>query len=163
MSGPWLSAHLYDHYLFSGDKKFLQEKAWPIMKGAAQFCLDWLTEDASGHLISVPSVSPENTFITNAGDTAQISINTTSDIALTKEIFTNCISAAEVLHIEDDFVLELKNALKKIAPYRIGSKGQVLEWEEEWRPVDPSHRHLSHMYPVFPGSEISPEKTPELA
>ena len=90
MSGPWLSAHMFDHYLFTGDKKFLRDEAWPVMKGAAEFCLDWLIAGKSGRLISVPSVSPENTFITEKGDTAQISINSTADIALMKELFTNC-------------------------------------------------------------------------
>ena len=163
MSGPWLSAHLFEHYLFSGDKKFLAEKAWPIMKGAAMFCLDWLIKNKSGQLISVPSVSPENTFITASNDTTQISINTTSDIALMKDLFTNCIQAAAILQTESIFSSLLKQALNKMQPYPIGSKGQLLEWSEEWKPVDPSHRHLSHLYPVFPGNEISPALTPQLS
>jgi len=155
MSCAWLSAHLYDHYLFTGDKKFLKDKAWPVMKGAAEFCLDWLIETKEGKLISVPSVSPENTFITEKGDTAQISLNTTSDIALIKELFSNCVAANDILKIDKEFTGKLKIALKKLMPYSIGSKGQLLEWANEWQPVDPSHRHLSHMYPVFPGNEIS--------
>lgn len=162
MSGPWLSDHLYQHYLFTGDKEFLQKKAWPVMKGAAQFCLDWLMEK-DGRLISVPSVSPENTFITASGDTAQISVNTTSDIALVKQLFSECIYTLQIINEDEPFADTLKKALAKLAPYKIGSKGQLLEWEDEWRPVDPSHRHLSHMYPVFPGSEISPIVTPVLS
>ncbi|MBE7178574.1 MAG: glycoside hydrolase N-terminal domain-containing protein, partial [Mucilaginibacter polytrichastri] len=163
MSGPWLCAHLYEHYQFNGDKKFLVKEAWPLMKGAARFCLDWLIADKNGKLISVPSVSPENTFITEKGDTAQISVNSTADIALMKELFTNCLRVADQLQIKDAFVGEVRHALSRLKPYRIGSKGQLLEWAEEWRPVDPSHRHLSHMYPVFPGSEISTTGTPALA
>jgi alpha-L-fucosidase 2 len=162
MSCAWLSAHLFEHYLFTGDKQFLKDKAWPIMKGAAEYCLDWLIEK-DGKLISVPSVSPENTFITERGDTAQISVNTTSDIALIKELFSDCIATSTVLKTDNGFADKLKTALTKLMPYAIGSKGQLLEWASEWRPVDPSHRHLSHMYPVFPGKEISPLTDTHLA
>jgi alpha-L-fucosidase 2 len=163
MSGPWLAAHFFNHYLFTGDKKFLAEKAWPVMKGAAIFCLDWLIENEHGQLVSVPSVSPENTFINGNGDTAQISVNTTSDIALIKDLFTNAMQAAQLLSTDHLFVAQLKKALDKLAPYPVGSKGQLLEWSQEWAAVDPSHRHLSHMYPVFPGNDISPALTPQLA
>lgn len=156
MSAPWLCAHIYEHYLFTGDKKYLREVAWPTMKDAARFCLDWLIEDGQGNLISVPSVSPENTFITEKGDTAQISLNTSGDIALIKELFTNCAKVCVDLEFEKTFLDTLSTALAKLKPYPIGSKGQLLEWSEEWRAVDPSHRHLTHMYPVFPGSEIYP-------
>ena len=163
MSGPWLSAHFFYHYLYTGDQDFLLQKAWPVMKGAALYCLDWLVKDKNGGLISLPSVSPENTFITAPGDTAQISANTTSDIALIKELFTNCIRTCEILKIEPSFAGKLKKSLQLLAPYKIGSKGQLLEWSEEWEAMDPAHRHLSHLYPVFPGSEISPTHTPALA
>lgn len=162
LSGAWLSNHFFEHYLFTGDKTFLQQKAWPVMKGAAQFCLDWLVE-RDGRLITVPSVSPENTFITEDGDTAQISANSTSDISLIRELFVNCIETSKLLQMDDTFTNELRHALSKMSSYKIGSRGQLLEWEKEWRPVDPSHRHLSHMYPVFPGGEISPVKTPSLS
>lgn len=162
MSGPWLSNHFFEHYLFTGDKNFLQNEAWPVMKGAALFCLNWLVEQ-NGKLVSVPSVSPENTFITKAGDTAQISVNSASDIALMKELFTNCIRTSEILKIDPQFAARLRKAVVKLEPYKIGTQGQLQEWEEEWQPVDPSHRHISHMYPVFPGGEISPVSTPRLS
>ncbi|HEX5025206.1 MAG TPA: glycoside hydrolase family 95 protein, partial [Agriterribacter sp.] len=164
MAGAWLSAHLFEHYRFTGDRQFLQEKAWPVMKGAAEFCLDWLITDKSGQLISVPSVSPENTFITNKGDTAQISVNTTSDIALIKQLFTNCIRASRILKSDQEFCEKLKKAIQELPDYSIGSKQQLLEWTSgEWNSVDPAHRHLSHMYPVYPGDEISPNTTPQLS
>ena len=163
MSGPWLCAHLYNHFLFTGDTTWLKEKAWPVMKGAAEFCLDWLIENKDGKLISVPSVSPENTFITTQGDTAQISINATADIELMKDLFNNCIHAANALQINDGFIQQLKIAYGKLMPYPIGSKGQLQEWSNEWNAMDPGHRHLSHMYAVFPGAEISPLTTPDLA
>lgn len=163
MSGPWLSAHLFDHYLFTGDETFLKEKAWPVMKGAAAFCLDWLTQDQNGNLISVPSVSPENTFITEKGDTAQISVNTTGDLSLMKQLFSNCVTTTEILKIDTAFSTMLKTSLKMLLPYTIGSKGQLLEWSQDWKAVDPSHRHLTHLYPVFPGDEITPYRTPDLS
>ena len=163
LSAPWLCAHLYEHYLFTGDDKFLRDEAWPVMKGAAQFCLDWLIEDEHGNLISVPSVSPENTFITRKGDTAQISVNATGDISLMKELFTNCIKVSDKLNIDKRFSDSLRRALHKLKPYAIGSKGQLLEWSQEWQAVDPSHRHLTHMYPVFPGSEIYPHRNRDLS
>lgn len=164
MAGAWLSGHLFEHYSFTGDRQFLAEKAWPIMKGAAEFCLDWLITSKSGQFISVPSVSPENTFITEKGDTAQISVNSTSDIALIKQLFTNCIRAAHILKTDQEFCEKLKKAIGKLPAYRIGSKQQLLEWTSgEWNAVDPGHRHLSHMYPVFPGDEISPITTPQLS
>jgi len=163
MSAPWLCNHLFEHYLFTGDTKFLQQKAWPVMKGAALFCLDWLSKDRNGLLMSVPSVSPENTFITKQGDTAMVSSNTTADIALIKELFAQCIKAAGILNFEKAFSNKLKTALQMLPQYKIGSQGQLLEWEEEWQAVDPGHRHLSHLYPVFPGSEISRLHTPALA
>lgn len=163
MSGPWLSNHFFEHYLFTGDTVFLRQKAWPVMKGAATFCLDWLIADKNGRLVSVPSVSPENTFITETGDTAQISLNATSDIELIKALFANCIKTAAVLNIRGTFIDSLKAACNKLQPYPIGSKGQLLEWSKEWNAMDPAHRHLSHLYAVYPGSEISPDRDAALA
>ncbi len=163
MAGPWLCAHLFEHYLFTGDEKYLRQKAWPVMKGAAEFCLAWLVKDSNGNLVTAPSVSPENTFITSDGDTAQVSSNSTADIALIKELFTNCIRTAGILQTAPLFAARLKKALAMFRPYGIGSKGQLLEWQEDWQAVDPGHRHLSHLYPVFPGSEISTLHTPALA
>ena len=163
MSGPWLCANLFDHYQFTGDKRFLREKAWPAMKGAAQFCLDWLVKNKDGKLISAPSVSPENTFITGKGDTAEISISTTSDIALMRELFTNCIKTSAILNIDKALSIKLQKTLAQLMPYQVGLKGELREWFKPWRPVDRSHRHLSHLYPIFPGNEISPGLMPKLA
>jgi len=164
MSAAWLSQHYFEHYLFTLDRSFLQHQAYPIMKGAAQFLLDWLMPDSTGRfLISVPSFSPENTFITNSGDTAQTSVNSTSDIELAKDLFSHILEAGDILDIHDRFIDSVQNALKRLKPYPIGEKGNLLEWSVDWRSTDPGHRHLSHMYAVFPGSEISPVTTPGLA
>ena len=164
MSGAWLCEHYFEHYRFTLDTNFLRAQAYPIMEGAAQFYLDWLIPDSTGkQLISVPSFSPENTFITKQGDTAQTSVNSTCDIELMKDLFHNIIQAAKVLNIQDAFVDSVQYAYGKLAPYPVGEHGNLLEWSHDWQPADPAHRHLSHMYAVFPGSEISPLTTPQLA
>jgi alpha-L-fucosidase 2 len=164
LSGAWLSEHFMEHFKFTLDTNFLRQEAYPIMKGAAEFFLDWLIPDSTNkYLISVPSFSPENTFITNTGDTAQTSISTTSDIELIKDLFTNLINTADILQIQNAFIYSVQSALNKLLPYPIGAGGQLLEWQQDWRSTDPAHRHLSHMYAVFPGSEISPLTTPDLA
>jgi alpha-L-fucosidase 2 len=163
MSGAWLSAHYFDHYRFTLDTNFLRERAYPIMKGAAAFFLDWLVPNGTGYLISVPSFSPENTFITENGDTAQTSVNSTSDIELLRDLFHNILTTAGILHIKNSFIDSVQNAYRKLAPYPIGRNGNLQEWQHDWRSTDPAHRHLSHMYAVFPGSEISPLTTPQLS
>ncbi len=163
MSAAWLCNHLFEHYLFTRDQLFLKQKAWPVIKDAAMFCLDWLIMNSSRNLISVPSVSPENTFITEEGDTAQISINATSDIELIKDLFGNCIKTATLLNLDNSFIDSIKTAYNKLAPYSIGSKNQLLEWSREWKAMDPGHRHLSHLFAVYPGSEISPDNDSSLA
>ncbi len=164
LSNAWLCEHYSEHYQFTLDTNFLRDEAFPIMLGAAQFILDWLIKDSTGkYLISVPSFSPENTFITENGDTAQTSISTTSDIELMKDLFSNLIKAATILHIKNSFIDSITNAYNKLVPYPVGKNGNLLEWQHDWRSTDPAHRHLSHMYAVFPGSEISPLTTPQLA
>jgi alpha-L-fucosidase 2 len=150
-------------YRFTLDANFLREQAYPIMRGAVQFYLDWLIPDSTGkYLISVPSFSPENTLITENGDTAQTSVNSTSDIELLKDLFHNIVQT-KILNIQNAFIDSVQNAYAKLAPYPIGKNGNLLEWSHDWRSTDPAHRHLSHMYAVFPGSEISPLTTPQLA
>ena len=164
ISSAWLCQHYFEHYLFTLDTNYLRNRAYPVMKGAAQFYFDWLIPDSSGkYLISVPSFSPENTFITASGDTAQTSVNTTSDIELVKDLFTSIIKTANILHIKNSFIDSVHNIYSKFAPYPIGKNGNLLEWSQDWRSTDPAHRHLSHMYAVFPGSEISPLTNPQLA
>jgi hypothetical protein len=164
LSGAWLSDHYLEHFKFTLDTNFLRQQAYPVIKGAAQFFLDWLIPDSTNkYLVSVPSFSPENTFITEHRDTAQTSVSTTSDIELIKDLFTNVIKAADILHIRSSFIDSVQTAVKKLKPYPIGRNGQLLEWQADWRSTDPAHRHLSHMYAVFPGSEISPLTTLQLA
>jgi alpha-L-fucosidase 2 len=162
MAGPWLCQHLWEHYAFGGDKEFLRNHAWPVMKGAAEFCLDWLIEDANGLLVTAPSVSPENTFVLPDGSQAQISKASTMDMALIYDLFTNCIEASKLLDIEPEFRKQLTNARSRLYPPQIGRYGQLQEWFQDWDRPDDSHRHTSHLFGLHPGRQISKHRTPEL-
>lgn len=163
MSGPWLCAHLYEHYRFTGDREFLRTRAYPAMKGSAEFCLAWLIEDGKGHLTTCPSESTENDFLAPDGKKAMTSAGCTMDMALIRELFTNCIEASHELGIDADFAAKLQEARARLIPYRIGKHGQLQEWAEDFDESTPGQRHMSHMYPLYPGSEITPRGTPELA
>lgn len=160
MSGAWFSLHLWEHYQFTGDKEFLQTNAWPIMKGAAQFMLAWLVKGPDGYLVTNPSTSPENLFKVN-GVEGHISMATTMDMAIIRELFTACSEAVE----EDDasFKEQVDAALAQLYPYHIGQHGQLQEWYKDWDDPNDKHRHLSHLFGLHPGSQITPDATPELA
>lgn len=163
MGSPWVSQHLFEHYRFVGDKKYLKEEAYPIMKGAAQFCLDWLVEDDKGYLVTAPSTSPENKFIAEDGHSYCVSIATTMDMSLIWDLFTNVIEASEILGIDADFRQLLVGKRKKLYPLQIGKKGNLQEWFKDYEDLDPHHRHVSHLIGLHPGRQITPFKTPDLA
>ncbi len=163
MGGTWLSTHLWEHYIFTQDIDFLKDKGYPLMKGAAQFCLAWLIEDGKGHLITSPSTSPENTFITTDGYKGGTLYGGTADLAMIRECFRQTISASETLDIDTKFRTKMQQALAKLYPYQIGKKGNLQEWYYDWEDVAPKHRHQSHLFGLYPGHQITPEKTPELA
>jgi alpha-L-fucosidase 2 len=163
MSGPWFCAHLWEHYAFSGDVDFLRTRAYPLMKGAAEFCLDWLVEDKAGRLTTCPSESTENNFTTPDGHTAETSDGCTMDMALISELFSNCEEAARTLSIDGEFAAKLKVARARLLPFQIGKFGQLQEWSKDFVERTPGQRHMSHMYPLYPGSAITPRRTPELA
>ena len=161
MGGAWLCQDLWEHFAFSGDKKFLRAQAWPLMKGAAEFCLDWLIEDGHGQLVTAPSVSPEQGFSTTNGVRAEVSMATTMDMAIIWDLFSNCIEAARVLDTDHDFAKRLETARARLYPPQIGSRGQLQEWFQDFKEQDVHHRHVSHLFGVYPGKEITPA-TPEL-
>ncbi len=163
MSGPWLCAHLWDHYLFTRDTDFLKRQAYPVMKGAAEFCLDWLIDDGQGHLTTCPSFSTENDFFTSDRKKAQTSAGCTMDIALISELFDNCIKAGEITGHDAAFGKVLAKARARLLPYQIGKYGQLQEWSVDFEESTPGQRHMSHMYPLYPGSQITPRRTPDLA
>jgi alpha-L-fucosidase 2 len=163
MSGTWLVTHLWEHYQFTQDQEFLKNEAYPLMKGAAEFCLKWMIEDQNGELITSPSTSPENTYLTNEGYKGYTFYGGTADLAMIRESFLQLIEASKVLNVDSDFRAYLQQVLKKMHPYQIGEKGNLQEWYHDWEDADPQHRHQSHLFGLYPGSHISPELTPELA
>ena len=163
MGGAWLSTHLWQHYLFTKDLKFLKNEGYELMKGAAQFCLDWLVEDKNGKLITSPSTSPENLYKTPEGYVGATMYGGTADLAMIRECFQQTIQASKILNQDADFRGKLEQALGKLYPYQIGKKGNLQEWYYDWEDQEPQHRHQSHLFGLFPGSQISPLTTPELA
>jgi alpha-L-fucosidase 2 len=163
MSGPWFCAHLWEHYAFSGDTAFLRSKAYPLMKGAAEFCLDWLIEDKAGRLTTCPSESTENDFTAPDGRTAMTSDGCTMDMALIGELFAHCEEASRILGVDGEFAAKLKAARARLIPFQIGKYGQLQEWSQDFVEHTPGQRHMSHMYPLYPGNAITPARTPELA
>ena len=161
MAGPWLCEHLWEHYAFSGDTAFLRERAWPLMRGAAEFMLGWLIDDGTGTLTTCPSESPENTFRTKSGKNAGTTAGCTMDLTLIRELFTNCITASKTMGLEDGFAGKLRAALKRLAPFRKGSQGQLLEWSEEFPEPEPGHRHMSHLYTIYPSPVFTWKRTPD--
>jgi len=152
--GAWLSRHLWEHYLFSQDKKFLAEQAYPLMKGAAEFFTQFLIKDPkTGYLISTPSNSPEN-----GGLVAGPSM----DHQIIRALFRSCIEASDILGTDQEFAGKLKEMLPKIAPSQIGKHGQLQEWMEDKDSPTDKHRHVSHLWGVHPGAEINWKETPEL-
>ena len=161
MGGNWLCQHLWEHYCFTGDKEFLRNEAYPIMKEAALFCFDWLVEK-DGYLITSPSTSPENKFLVDKRPYA-VSESATMDIAIIRDLFMNLIEASEILDIDKKFRKQLIDKKAKLLPYQIGARGQLQEWSKDYEEYEPHHRHLSHLFGLHPGRQISPLITPELA
>ncbi len=163
MAGAWFSTHLWEHYLFTGDRKFLQNEAYPLMKGAAQFLLHWLTEDPkSGFLVTNPSTSPENTIKIN-GKEYQLTMASTMDMSIIRELFTAVIKSADILKTDTALKNNLVAAKKKLYPFHIGQYGQLQEWFNDWDDPNDKHRHLSHLFGLYPGSQINLNTTAELA
>lgn len=167
MTGIWFSQHLWEHYAFGGDELFLKETAYPLMKGAAEFALQWLQQDDSGYLVTNPSSTPENLFLytdkSGKEQTGDISKATTMDMAMIWDLFTNCIQASSILNTDVDFRKELETAKANLYPPHLGAQGQLQEWFEDFKEKDPQHRHVSHLFGLHPGKEILPRLTPETA
>jgi alpha-L-fucosidase 2 len=163
MGGNWLSRHLWEHYRFTKDKQFLRDTAYPIMKQAAIFTLGWLVPDKDGFLVTAPSTSPENEFITTDGKKGSVSIATTMDMSIIRDLFSNLIDASAELKEDATFRELLIAKRRKLYPFHIGKKGNLEEWYQDWEDVDPHHRHTSHLFGLYPGNQISPITTPDLA
>ncbi len=162
LSSGWLCAHLFWQYEYTLDKDFLRSTAYPIMKEAAKFYLSVMIEH-DGELILCPSSSPENAYIGDDGKTHALTKKATMSQAIIFELFTNCITSSEILGIDTDFSARLRAALEKIHPHAIGADGRLREWDKDYEDVEVHHRHVSHLYGLFPGEQITCETTPALA
>lgn len=159
----WLCEHLWEHYAFSEDRDFLV-RAYPIMKESAKFYLDFLVEEPRHKwLVTGPSNSPENSFKTSDGQVASVCYGPSMDMEILWELFTNCIKASEILNVDEDFRIKLKDARERLAPLQIGKHGQLQEWLEDFDEPEPGHRHMSHLYAIHPSNQITLRGTPELA
>jgi alpha-L-fucosidase 2 len=155
----WLAQHFYDYYLYTGDKDTLQKRIVPWLKGIALFYEDFLFEDDTGVLQFSPSISPENR---PSNQNSLITVNATMDVAICKEVLQNLCDACEVLDIEQDGVKRWRAMIKKLPAYRVNADGAIQEWIHDGLEDNYHHRHLSHLYPLFPGMEITREDSPEL-
>jgi alpha-L-fucosidase 2 len=163
MAIAWCSQHLWEHYLFTEDKKYLGDLGYPVLKEAAEFCAAWLTENpVTKQLVSGPSISPENRFKTKGGEIATMVMGPTMDHMIIRDLFQNTIAASKVLNKDAAFRKKLEGMLTRLAPTRIGTDGRILEWTEEFAEADPGHRHISHLFGLHPGREITKQKNPEL-
>jgi alpha-L-fucosidase 2 len=155
LGSPWLSQHLYERYRFTGDRKYLKEVAYPLMRSAAEFCLDWLV-DKDGKLLTAPSTSPENVYIHPNGFKGTVTIASAMDMEIIHDLFTNIIEAAGILKTDDAFAALLKEKRSKLNPLKIGKKGNLVEWYDDWEDEEPQHRHVSQLFGLHPGRQISP-------
>jgi alpha-L-fucosidase 2 len=163
MGGAWLSLHAWDHYAFTLDKKFLRDRAWPILHDASQFFLDYLVDDGSGHLVTGPSISPENSYRVPDGSTHSVTMAPTMDIEILRELFTRTLDAGKILGEDAAFLKQVEDARAKLPPFAVGKLGQLQEWQRDYDEPEPGHRHISHLWALFPGTQISLEHTPDLA
>ncbi len=165
MGGAWLVQTLWDHYDYTRDKKYLQDTAYPLMKGACDFMLEWLIEDPHNpsQLITAPCTSPEADYITDKGYRGSTLYGGTADMAIIRELFKNTIRGAKVLGTDENYQQQLQSALDRLRPYHIGKRGNLMEWYHDWDDQDWHHRHQSHLLGLYPFHQISLSKTPQLA
>jgi alpha-L-fucosidase 2 len=163
MGGAWLSLHLWDHYDFTRDRAFLASRAYPVMKEAAQFLLDYMVDDGHGYLITGPSISPENRFRQADGQVGKLCMGPTMDLEITSALFRRIAEAAKILGIDAEFAKKVDAARDRLPPLKIGKHGQLQEWLEDYEEPDPGHRHISHLFALHPDNTITPRGTPELA
>ncbi|KAL3538834.1 hypothetical protein ACH5RR_002200 [Cinchona calisaya] len=163
MGGAWLCTHLWEHYTYTLDKDYLKNKAYPLLEGCAAFLLDWLIEGHEGYLETNPSTSPEHKFIAPDGQTASVSNSSAMDMEIIREVFSCIISAAEVLDKSgDDLIERVHKALQRLYPIKIAGDGTIMEWAQDFKDPEVHHRHVSHLFGLFPGHTITLEKTPDL-
>ncbi|MCX6329039.1 MAG: glycoside hydrolase family 95 protein [Bacteroidia bacterium] len=163
MGIAWSCQNIWDHYQFGGNVEYLRTKSYPIMKEAAEFCMDWLVKDPkTGLLVSGPSISPENSFIIpGGGGNASMVMGPTMDHMIIRDLLQNTIKASLILNIDAALRKRMEKTLGKLTPIKIGSDGRIMEWSEEFGEAEPGHRHISHLYGLHPGNQITKQQNPE--
>lgn len=156
----WLSLHFYEHYRYTLDKEFLRKEALPVMREAIRFYEDYLTEDVNGYLVTGPSVSPENTYRSKAGEIGALCMGPAMDMEILHQLFSEYLEGCEILGLseEESDGLKIREILHKLPPIRTTSDGRIREWQDEYEEMEPGHRHISHLYALHPGTEITEEK-----
>jgi len=162
LGGAWMTLPLWEHFVFTNDTIYLREHAYPIMKGAAEFIRTFLFEDKEGHLVTAPTYSPENSYVEPmSGKEFKLTYAPTMDIQIICEVLTNCQKASKILNVDSEWAAGLKTIMDKLPPVRVASNGTIMEWIKEYEEFEPGHRHISHLFGLYPGTQITPE-TPEL-
>ena len=165
LGGAWLTMSLWEHYRYTLDKQFLTDTAYPLMRGATEFCLEWLIDNPRqpGELITAPSTSPENEYLTTKGYHGTTCYGGTADLAIIRELFTNTLAAGRIVGENKSFMKKVENSLRRLRPYTVGHDGDINEWYYDWDDWDPQHRHQSHLIGLYPGHQITTGNTPDLA
>lgn len=163
MGAAWLALHLWEHYEFEPDEAFLRDRAYPIMKDAATFVLDFLVPDDQGRLLIGPSISPENAYLDRNGNRVALCLGPTGDTQIARALFDRCRRACEILDLDGDFAARLTAARDRLPVTAVGQHGQIMEWLEDHQEFEPGHRHVSHLLALYPFGDITPDTTPELA
>lgn len=162
MGAAWLCLHIWEHYMFNKDESFLKEN-YETLKEASEFFADFLIENQNGQLVTCPSVSPENTYLTETGQKGSLCIGPSMDSQIIYELFSAVINASEILGVDSDYAQKLKQMRERLPKPEIGKYGQIKEWAIDYDEVEPGHRHISQLFALYPGDIISLRKTPELA
>ncbi|KAI7755645.1 hypothetical protein M8C21_007352 [Ambrosia artemisiifolia] len=163
MGGAWLCTHLWEHYTYTMNKEFLAKIAYPLLEGCVLFLLDWLIEGQDKYLQTNPSTSPEHMFTAPNCQPASVSYSTTMDMSIIKEVFSAIVSAAQVLgKSEDDLIKKVVESQSKLYPTHIAKDGSIMEWAQDFVDPDVHHRHISHLFWLFPGHTITLKETPKL-
>jgi len=157
-NGPWMTFTLFEHYLYTLDKDFLEKSAYPVLKGSAEFLLDFLIPSPEGFLVTNPSTSPENRyFLPGSRETAQLTYSATIDIEIVNAVFNFYKEAAEILDLDQDLVRKVNEAQLRLPPVTVNSNGTIREWISDYEEVEPGHRHMSHLVGLYPLAQITPQ------
>lgn len=163
MGGAWLSLHLWEHYRFGRDENFLRDHAYPVMREAAEFFLDYLVENENGQLVTGPSISPENTFKLSDGTKGNLCMGPAMDSQILQFLFAAICEAGKILKNDDNFIRKIEKTIKRLPQVNIGQYGQIMEWNKDYEEVNPGHRHISQLFALHPGEQIHPVHTKALA